>query len=509
MNVSKNCSSAIPPFFRFLGTPISRKASCILLWCQKRKPIPAKQRPAATKFRMTSSRRCLPSSCAWSRAKVGYSVILRPCSAPAANTGPRNARPAVATASETDPADVSLLSRASLGNSVQNLGQRVEPAAASTWLAAGLARYVGEIVKALVLVPLDGQDIGAGRRKPPKDLLPGHGVHLHLRRAGKPARMVVAHIPLDAHPHGGRPDREPEALGRIAGGHPGRHLGQHHASGGQDADELSQVTPRVARGDVLEGYAAADQVEGVVAKGPQVRPEVVHEAHLGVAVLPPGLVHHAPRDVDPGHPGEVARQPLRQPARAAAKIERVAQGQARRKLAYPGHVAVGLRDAGPEELVARPAVALLPRIGQDGEIRIGVAEGVPVAAHVPEVHGPGCLRSTSISKALRLKLSLRGSLLPGYAAGRSLLNRRTVSPGARAMSASLTLTTSPAGSCMCWCRRNTNSAPWMWPGPCWPNCAATAPSRPPWSSTPLWLRSSTASTSAASCSKRSEERRVG
>src|SRR5208337_4250621 len=201
-----------------------------------RNPIPAAHRPAMARWSVERSLRLRSSALAVSGVAGDVSVIFRLRSRP------------LAEHSGMGSSGVVLPWNPLWRTGMRNQGKTVGPEAAPAPLAA-LARDVGQALNALLPVVLDGQDLRAGLREAAEDLAPRHGVHLHLWRAREPARVVVAHVALDAHPDGRRPEREAQALGRIARGHAGRHLDKQGAAGGEDADELAQVALRVARVD--------------------------------------------------------------------------------------------------------------------------------------------------------------------------------------------------------------------------------------------------------------------
>ena len=140
---------------------------------------------------------------------------------------------------------------------------------------------------------------------------------------------------------------------------------------------------------------------------------------------------------------EVARQRLGQAAGPAPEVESAAQARLRVAPAHLPQVPLDLRDAGREELGDRPAVPLLPSLGEDCEERVALGEVIPVAPHLQELHGE--IASTTpftvvrSASTLPLQVDLKMPDLVGEPsrikvtgirkAGRSLWKSRTVSPG--------------------------------------------------------------------------------
>ena len=82
----------------------------------------------------------------------------------------------------------------------------------------------------------------------------------------------------------------------------------------------------------------------------------------------------------------VPGQGLREPAQAAAEVERAPALRRQTECSRSLHQGVDLGDAGGEELVRRPPAALACRVGEDGPHGVVAPEGVPMPLQIREVH---------------------------------------------------------------------------------------------------------------------------
>ncbi len=243
-------------------------------------------------------------------------------------------------------------------------------------------------IRAGVFVLADVDDAGAGLFQKIHDAAAGMAVHFQERlgAAEEPPEMAISEFERAAHAF---------ALAAADGG---GQLEQQRASGREQTHEFAQVAAAEARVHVLERDVGVNEIEVGGGERAQV-PALVENvfAAIGEAVVAAGEFDHRRGNVYANDGFEVAGQGLGQPAGAATEIERVffrGQWVSGFKVI---HDAGDFPDAGGEELIHVPAVVVLARRGEDGPIRIALAEDGPLPLQRSEAHLP--LSSPSADEA--------------------------------------------------------------------------------------------------------------
>ena len=176
--------------------------------------------------------------------------------------------------------------------------------------------------------------------------------------------------------------------GRHVGGAVAWQLKHEEAARDEHPDQLGDIARAVARRHVLQHQRRVDEVERGIGKERQVGHGIqVIGASIGKLVVLTRDAQHGLRDVDAVALREVRGHGLRQPAGAAAEIQRAASHRRRRAgLLRSREDGVDLQFAATEKLRHVPSAAALVGVREHGPEGIATAQSSPMSLERAKPH---------------------------------------------------------------------------------------------------------------------------